>query len=262
MANLSMISDIRYAATNWRVVHLLGITALRSRYARSKFGQAWLSITTLIQILCTGMVWSLIWRMKISEYLPYVGVGHIVYLFLSQTINDSTGAFVSDARLYMNDKLPFMISIGAHIYRNLLILLHNVPTVIILLLWSSAVHPAITLSFLAGVVLAFIFVFFSCYLLATICTRFRDLIQLVSLLFQIIFLVSPIMWKVSFLPEQYQKYAYINPFASLLELLRNPLLGLPVNSWALISLSAWTLLISVVSIITFKKMSRYTIYWI
>lgn len=257
-----MINDLRYTAYNWRLVHLLGITALRSRYARSRFGQAWLSVTTFIQILCTGFVWSLIWRMQISEYLPYVGIGQIVYLFLSQTINESTGVFIADARIYMNDKLPFMLSIGAHVYRNFLILLHNIPTIILLLLWSDKVHPAITLDFLLGVALAFTFIVFSSYLLATVCTRFRDLIQLVGLLIQLIFLVSPIMWKISFLPEQYQKYALINPFASMLELIRNPLLGIPVNPMALVSVSAWTALIILLAIVVYKKMNRHTIYWI
>lgn len=258
----AVISDIRYTATHWRLVHLLGITALRSRYTRSRFGQAWLSITTFVQILCTGLVWSLIWRMEIKEYLPYIGIGQIIYLFLSQTLNESCGVIVADSRIYMNDKLPFMVSIGAHVYRNLLILLHNIPTVILLLLWSNKVHPALTLDFLLGTFEALTLVIFASYLLAIICTRFRDLIQLVGLFFQLIFLVSPIMWKISFLPEKYQIYALLNPFASMVELIRNPLLGMPVNEWALIFLSGWTALAVVLAVWTYYKMNRHTIYWI
>ncbi|MBN4666578.1 ABC transporter permease [Pandoraea nosoerga] len=257
-----MLNDFLYTLRNWRLVHLMGITTLRTRYARSKFGQTWLSITTLVQILCTGLVWSLIWRMQISEYLPYVGVGHIVYLFISQTINDSSGAFIADARLYLNDKQPFMLSIGAHIYRNVLTLLHNAPTIIVLLLWSSDVHPNLNWEFLAGLLLAFVFIFFATYFVAAMCTRFRDLIQLVGLLFQLIFLVTPIMWKVTFLPEQYRKYVYINPFASLLELIRNPLIGIAVNEWALLSLCAWTALTILLSLIVYSRMNREIIYWV
>lgn len=110
-------------------MHLLGVSTLRSRYSRSKFGQTWLSITMFVQILCIGLIWSLIWRMGVDDYLPYVGVGHIIYLFYTQTINESTGIFVADARVYLNDRQPFMLSVGAHIYRNVLILLHNIPTI-------------------------------------------------------------------------------------------------------------------------------------
>jgi len=257
-----MVNDFCYTLTHWRLVHLLGITSLRARYARSKFGQAWLSITTFFQILCTGLVWSLLWKVEVRDYLPYVGVGQIVYLFVSQTINESTGVFVADARLYVNDKLPFMLSIGAHFYRNFLILLHNIPTLILLLFWSSSSHLAFSGYFLIGAFLSIIFVVFTSYLFATICTRFRDIIQLIGLLFQIIFLLTPLMWKISFLPQNYQKYAFLNPFACILELIRNPLLSLDVNSYALPSLTIWTLLAILFSTIVYKKMNQNTIYWI
>jgi len=99
-----MVNDLIFIAKRWRVVHLLGIGKLRERYARSKFGQAWLVISNLVFIVCIGIIWSLIWKMKIDEYLPYVGVGHVVYLFISQTLNDSTSIFVADSRYYLNEK--------------------------------------------------------------------------------------------------------------------------------------------------------------
>jgi lipopolysaccharide transport system permease protein len=257
-----MFSDLAFVLKSWRLVHLLGISSLRSRYARSKFGQAWLSITTFVQILCTGLVWSLIWRMEINEYLPYVGVGHIVYLFASQTINDSTGIFVADARIYLNGKMPFMLSVGAHLYRSILNLAHNIPTIIVLLIWSDKTQSHINHSFLLGCILTLIFICFSSYFFATICTRFRDLTQLISLLFQLIFLITPIMWKISFLPQKYQAYAYINPFASILELIRNPLIGIPANDLALVSLTIWTCVAAVASIATYAKLNKNIIYWV
>lgn len=257
-----MFADFLFTLRNWRLVHLLGISTLRARYARSRFGQTWLSITTFIQILCTGLVWSLIWKMEVDEYLPYVGVGHVVYLFLSQSVNDSSGVFVADARLYLNDKLPFMTSVIAHLYRNVIIFLHNVPTMCALILWSSHAHVSMSMMFWYGVVLTVFFVFFSSYFLAVLCTRFRDLIQLVGLLFQLIFLVTPIMWKVSFLPDYAQKFVFINPFASMLELIRNPLVGLPVNDFAIISLACWTLSVALVSLIAYRLMNKDIIYWV
>lgn len=257
-----MLDDFLFTLRNWRLVHLLGIASLRARYARSAFGQTWLSITTFVQILCTGLVWSLIWKMKIDEYLPYVGVGHVMYLFLSQSVNDSTSIFVADSRVYLNDKLPFMISVGAHLYRSFIVFLHNIPTVILLIIWSDHAHLAIGKDFFIGAFFSGIFIFFASYLLAVMCTRFRDLIQLVALLFQLIFLVTPIMWKVTFLPEYAQKYVFFNPFASMLELLRNPLIGLPVNEFSMISLVCWTCGVVVLSWLAYKKMNRSIIYWV
>lgn len=257
-----MLSDFLYTIQHWRLVHLLGVATLRSRYARSRFGQAWLSLTTLIQILCTGMVWSLIWRMEIDEYLPYVGVGHIVYLFLAQTLNESTGIFVADSRVYLNDKLPFMLSVGAHLYRSVLSLLHNIPTIVLLLLWSSHAQLKLSFTFVCAGLVSSLFLIFAAYFFAAICARFRDLVQLVGLLFQLIFLVTPIMWKISFLPSKYQNYVFLNPFASMLELLRNPLIGMPVNEVALLSLCAWTVIVMGLSLFAYIKLNRNIIYWV
>ncbi|EGS51766.1 ABC-2 type transporter family protein [Vibrio cholerae HC-70A1] len=259
---MKMLKDIVSVFYNWRIVHLLGVSTLRSRYSRSKFGQTWLSITMFVQILCIGLIWSLIWRMGVDDYLPYVGVGHIIYLFYTQTINESTGIFVADARVYLNDRQPFMLSVGAHIYRNVLILLHNIPTIFLLVIWSSSANFEFSFMFVISLSLSLFFVLFASYFCAVISTRFRDLIQLIGLLMQLAFFVSPVMWKVSFLPEQYQNYVYINPFASLLELIRNPIIGIDVNPLAFVSLVAWTFIIGMVSYFSYKVLDKKVIFWV
>ena len=44
---------------NWRVWHLLGLNELRHRYARSRFGQLWLTLSTAVMIGVLAIVWSL-----------------------------------------------------------------------------------------------------------------------------------------------------------------------------------------------------------
>ena len=257
-----MLEDLRFVLSRWRVIHLLGISNLRARYARSKFGQLWLSISTLFLILSTGAVWSLIWHMSINDYLPYVGVGYIFYMFISQTITESSGIFTADARLYLNERVPFLTSVMANLYRNAIMFLHNVPTIVLLVLWSNA--APMTLSPLYGVALALtiVFLFASSYIIATLCTCYRDLVQVVGLVMQIVFLVSPVMWKIDFLPPQYRDYIYINPLASFLEVLRNPVIGQTVNALAYKSLLGWDALLLVLMILVYRKFDRSTVFWI
>lgn len=257
-----MWNDIMSVMIKWRIVHLLGISTLRTRYSRSKFGQAWLTLTTFIQILCIGLIWSLIWNMGIDEYLPYVGVGHIIFIFFSQTINESTGVFIADSRVYLNDKQPFMLSIGAHIYRNILMLFHNIPTIIIVVLWSETAHFEFQWTFISSMILGLLFIFLSSYFCAVLSARFRDLIQLIALLMQLAFLVTPVMWQVNLLPEKYQNYVYINPFASVLELIRNPIIGMEVNNYAFFSLALWTILMWSVSYISYRALNKRIIFWV
>jgi lipopolysaccharide transport system permease protein len=257
-----MINDIAIVAKRWRLVHLLGIATLRSRYARSRFGQMWLSISMLVQIILTGVLWAVMWRMPIDEYLPYVGVGHIFYLFVAQTISESTGVFIADSRLYLNDRMPFLTSIFAHVYRSFIVFLHNVPTVIGLILWSVHASPQLDWLFPLAFAMALLLLIAASYVLACICTRFRDMTQIVALMMQLLFLLSPVMWKTEFIPVQYRDYVFINPFAAALELLRNPLIGLPINGFAWLSLVCWTLVAVTCAYIINRRFDRRIIFWV
>lgn len=257
-----MIDDIIFVVKRWRLIHLLGISSLRARYARSKIGQLWLTLSNFFMILCFGAVWSVIWKLPIDEYLPYVGVGHIIYITITQTMNESSGIFVNDARLYLNERLPFFISVGAHFYKAAVIFVHNMPTIVLLVVWSDSAHFKIDLMYPLALLGSLVFIFFGSYLIAIICTRFRDLIQIVGLIFQVTFFVTPLMWTVDVIPIQYEKYIYLNPIASMLVALRNPIIGLSVNALAYYSILIWVLLAIACAWYLHQKMEKRIIYWI
>lgn len=257
-----MIEEIIFVLKRWRIIHLIGISRLRDRFARSKFGQTWLTLSNFGLILITGIVWSLIWKMEIDEYLPYVGVGHIIYLFISQTLNESTGIFIADARYYLNERTPFLMSVFSHLYRSLIVFLHNLPIIFILVIWSNKATLNIDGYFLLAIVILMIFLFFWAYIIASISTRFRDLIQLFGLLFQLLFLITPVMWKLSFVPEKFRIYFLINPLSSYLEILRNPIIGYSVNKFAYVIAIAWTIAGVFFALILHKFFDKKIIFWV
>jgi lipopolysaccharide transport system permease protein len=255
-----VIEDLKYCFKNWRLIHLIGIAGLRARYSRSKLGQFWLTLFTFVQIFLTGIIWSIIWKVDIKTYLPYVGVGHLIYLYISQSINESSGCIVAEARLFTNDPMPLLVAIFSHCYRQLIIFLHNLPILFGLILYKGTVGDWYIA--LSAFIFCMIFIFLSSVLLSLIATRFRDVIQLISLVFQICFLVTPIMWNLELIPDKYQIYFLINPLAALLELIRNPLLGMKHSVYAFPILLTWTVVVLIMSILVYSKYRRKLIYWI
>jgi ABC-type polysaccharide/polyol phosphate export permease len=61
--------------------------------------------------------------------------------------------------------------------------------------------------------------------LATLCTRFRDLPPIVTNLMQVTFYITPILYEPSQLPAQLRLIAYYNPLYHLIDVLRRPLIG-------------------------------------
>src|SRR4029077_10742136 len=116
-----LLGGIRY----WRVSHLLGRRDLRDRYARSKLGQLWLTLSTAIMIGALAAVWSLLWQQPISETMPFFGVGLIMWTYLSQVIIDCTKIFVEHSNLYRNQKMNFSVSIYSVVYKHTIALAHS-----------------------------------------------------------------------------------------------------------------------------------------
>lgn len=258
-----MLRDLRETVAHWRVIHLMGFSTLRSRYARSRFGQAWVTLSNMIFVAIIGVVWSKIWGMKVSEYLPFVGIGYVLFLFLSHSISESCSILVLDARVYMNDRRPFMISICALVYKNLIILLHNVPLLMVFVIWAGTANLLSLLYFPFYLLLSVIFLIAAGYTLALICSRFRDMVQIVTLVMQTAFLLTPVVWKIDVVPVAFRDLLiFINPFAAFVELLREPLLGAAVSAPVLLSSSCWTLGAIVLAWAAHAVFRREIIFWI
>ena len=256
-----MLHDFKTSLKNWRLIHLLGVSNLRTRYARSKLGQYWLTVSLFIQILMTGMVWSVLWHMPLRDFLPYVAIGQTIYQFFFTTIQDSSHLFINDHRLYINQRLPFITSTLSNVYKNCIIFAHNMPIIILMLFWSTKAHH-LTCNMLLIIPLALIFLKCSSYIIASICTRYRDLQQVITSLLTISFLITPIMWKLSYIPEHLQKYFFLNPFTGFLEALRNPLLDLPVSPIAYNAILTWTLLSIISMLYMYHRFEKRIILWI
>lgn len=257
-----MMNDLRDTLRYWRVVHLLGFSTLRSRYARSRFGQAWISLSNAIFIFVVGFIWAKIWKMPLGEYLPYVGIGYVVFLLLSHSLSESCAVLVLDARVYSNESRPFLLSVFALVYKNLIIFVHNVPLILGLVLWGG-VKGGISLAYPLYWVLALIFLLSAGYALALVCARYRDMTQIVALIMQTAFLLTPVVWQMDFVPADFRDLVVLcNPFAAFIELLRGPLLGHSPSSIVLTSALAWTGGSFAVAWLAHTLFRREIIFWI
>jgi ABC-type polysaccharide/polyol phosphate export permease len=217
-------------AYNWRVWHLLGVSELRNRYARSRFGQGWVVLSTGTMIGALAGVWSLLWNQPLPQLMPFIGISMIMWSFLSQILSECPSIFVLHTNYYRNQKMNFSVSIYSVIYKNAIILAHNFIIVIVLIIvfglsinwWFLQIIPAFVLTCITMAWLG--------YLIAMICVRYRDVIQLITTWLTVLFFVTPIMWKPDFLPPRYQFIVDWNPLAQFLELLRGPFLGQPLSA--------------------------------
>jgi ABC-type polysaccharide/polyol phosphate export permease len=125
--------------------------------------------------------------------------------------------------LYRNQKMNFSVSIYSVIYKNTIILSHSLVIIVVLIVvldvpvnWHLLqIVPAFGLTWIAMICFG--------YLIALICVRYRDIVQIITTWFTVLFFITPVMWKPDFLPGDLHLIVEFNPLAQFLEILRNPL---------------------------------------
>ena len=256
------VADLAKGIDNWRVSYLMGLNEVRKRYARSKIGQFWVTISTSIMVISLGVVWSMLWKVEIGQLLPYIAISMIVWTMITGTLADAAHVFVTTGPIFLNQGMSFSTAIYALVYRHILIFLHNLPIIVAaMLLFSVPVGLTVFLA-IPGFVLLAMALLWTSYVVGIICVRFRDVTQLVQSALMMAFFITPVLWKPDQIPPDQHYLLSLNPFAALLAVVREPLLGQfpTLDDWAGAVIFSFGGFIVSLPIIGYCQ--RRIIYWI
>src|SRR5215470_3133302 len=107
------IADLLSGIANWRVSHTMGLGEIRRRYARSRIGQFWLTISTGIVVAVLGLVWSTLWKVPVADFVPFVAISLIVWTMVSGTLAEAATLFASTGPIFLNQGMSFSTAIYA-----------------------------------------------------------------------------------------------------------------------------------------------------
>ncbi|MBV8827827.1 MAG: ABC transporter permease [Hyphomicrobiales bacterium] len=254
--------DLIDGARQWRLCHLLATADMRRRFARSKLGQIWIMLSSAIYISAIGVVWSQLWHQPPREILPYVAVGMMAWQLISSIINESTTALQTSSNYFLNQYTSTSAIVYAVIYRNTFIFVLNMVFPLLICIALGVQFTAYALLSILGAVLLIITCIWMAFVVAILCARFRDIVQIVSSVIQIVFFLTPILWKPELLPPESRVIVDWNPFAVLISIVRDPLLGRPVplKFWLASCLLAFGGLL--VTLPFFGRYRRRVVYWL
>jgi homopolymeric O-antigen transport system permease protein len=253
--------DLLSAIRAWHLWIMLGWNDIRQRYRRSVLGPFWITISMAVFIGLLGVIYSQIFRIELRTYLPYLTLGYIIWGFIAQTTTESSIAFQESERIIRQIRVPYAIFVLRVVWRNFIVFLHTaviyVPVAII-----YEVRPGLTgLIALPGLALVYLNQVWVTLTLAIICTRYRDVPQIVTTAVQILLFATPIMWPVSALGPA-TMIAHMNPFYHMIELIRAPMLGeVPSSlSWVVVLVCValgWT-----VAVLLLLRTRRRLVFWL
>lgn len=217
----------------WRT---LAWNDIRSRYRRSKIGQFWITLSVALFVAGIGVVYAGIFGMPIADYMPRLTVSYIVWTFIASVLTGGCSTFIA-ASATMQQRL-FPVSVHAYrlVARELLIFAHN--AIVIAVVWvifGVALTPAALLA-IPGVVLNVYIAFWLAIMLGIVSVRYRDIPPIVQSLVTILFFITPVLWTSDRLGGAADIIVVLNPFAYLIAIVRDPLLGVapPLETWAIV----------------------------
>jgi ABC-type polysaccharide/polyol phosphate export permease len=147
-------------------------------------------------------------------------------------VNEGSTAFIGAGYLIKQIRMPMTVHACRVVWRNFVILLHSLPVVVILMLLFGHVPSLDFVLVVPGLLIILLNGVWVGIALGMICARYRDVLPIVGNLLQIAFFFTPIMWTKELLKER-AWVAEFNPLHHLIEIVRGPILGRPVEwqSW-------------------------------
>jgi lipopolysaccharide transport system permease protein len=207
-------------AASWRYRHFIVSSIkndLRSRFARSRLGAAWMILQPLAQVAIYALVLSEVLATKLPgmatayAYPIYLMAGMVAWALFSELVLRSLTMFVENANIMKKIMFPRVclpiITLGSALVNNLLLLLATVGIFALLGHWPGAnmlwlpVLLAVTSVFgmALGLILGILNVFV------------RDVAQVVGVVLQLWFWLTPVVYMASIIPSRYQGYFRSNP---------------------------------------------------
>jgi len=251
--------DIREGLSAWPLWGLLGWNDIRQRYRRSLLGPFWLTASMAIMVVALGIIYSRIFKTDIQDFLPFLCVGLLAWGFISSALNEAGTLFIGSESYIKQVRLPFSLYVFRFVWSRLIIFGHNFIIYFGVLAYFKMWPGAVVMAALPGFVLLIFNALLVCIYLGMAAARFRDIPQIVSSVVQIVFFLTPIMWKPEYLGAQSYLVEF-NPFYHLIELVRAPLLGrLPSSTSyeAVFLISAANLLVASVFFVRYRSRIAY-----
>ena len=245
----------------WAYSTWLGIV---TNYRRSRLGILWLMTPPVIYVLGLGGFFAAMQGRPLTQFAAHVALGYIVFRLITSVITDSTGvlaanqAFILDGRVRLTD---FVLRVVA---RALFYAGVALPVVAVALWVYPELHAANFTWLLATVPLVLLNAVWVSVVFALVGARFPDTEQFIGNVFLFLFLLTPIIWYADQAPADSPRGLLMrfNPLFHLIEVVRAPILGEPLNQFSLrvtigMAASGW-----LVAALAYRRYARFVPLWI
>lgn len=198
---------------------------LQSRFRRTRLGVLWVFIQVASFSIGAGFIWAAIFHLEPEEFVPFLAIGFALWGLFVGVFTEGSGAFVAAQGYIKQTSIPLEVYVlRTFLTQMLLFSISFSVSILILALVGKLVFINLVYS-IPGFFILSLFSFCTIYSMAYIGVRYRDVQHALVGFFQLFFVLTPVIYPPEILIERGVGFAvYLNPFASLIDIIRTPLL--------------------------------------
>ena len=197
-------------------------------FGATSFGALWQPISIGVIVGGVGFTFGKLFRMDASSYIPFFCISLILWNFFVNSINELSALFRNPGEFQQHQYNKLLMFPMKVISKNIFQLVLNLSIFVITALFfqlSFTITNALVSTL--GLLLFLLIVYLLGILASLIGSRFSDFPNVILNFLQIMFYLTPVMWKPEIMPHKWL-YEY-NPIYYLLHLVRGPILDGQAN---------------------------------
>ncbi|MDH2997303.1 teichoic acid ABC transporter permease [Pasteurellaceae bacterium LFhippo2] len=254
---ITFLSDLK---KNKDLLFKLAKNDFRSKYVGNSLGMLWAFIQPIITILIFWFVFQVGFKSQPVDDFPFILwliSGMIPWFFIAETLSSATNSILANS--FLVKKIVFKVSLLPIVQTlsSLMVHLFFIFFIFGMFIYYGYYPNVYWLQIFYYLFSASIFLLGLTWLTSSVVVFFKDLGQIVSMIIQFGFWLTPIFWSIKILPEEFKPLIELNPIYYIVEGYRDSLI---YNIWfwekPLLTMQFWiiTLLTLVIGTFVFRKL--------
>ena len=232
---------------------------LKGRYKGSVMGFLWTLLNQLLQLMVYTFVFTIIMPSGVEKFYLFLFVALVPWLFFSSCLG--TGTTVIFAQQEMVKKIYFprqILPISFTISQFVNMLLSFVVIFVVVLFSGVKVNLLGVLCLPVVMIVQFVLCLGITFLVSALTVYFRDLEYILSIISMAWMYLTPILYPIENVPEQYRNVSYLNPMTAVIIAYRDILYyGKIPEMETLINAILMGCVVLIVGAISFEHLQRH-----
>jgi len=206
------------------LIKILTISDLKVKYQSSVLGFAWSLLNPLLMMLVLYLVFSNIFKATQDSFALYLLIGIVSWRFMANGTTSAMTSIVGKSSLVTKIYIPRQILVLSSVLSSFISSLLEFLVLFALLIAFGVDLSLNLLLFPVVTAVYFIMVYGVSLALASLYVYYRDLDQIWEVLLQLGFFLSPVVYPITAVPEEYLKLYMLNPVTVVMQSNREILL--------------------------------------